>query len=151
MHFWVYTAIYMGGPDKGRVLIYSFLAKLFPLSINALNSVVIGSSWTILLRQTPKIPTVIVNSNIAVETTRAKSFASSGNGIIRGFSSLISSFCIMMFSSVSIFKSDSSGRCDSIILEGSQRKETTQWNDVLETTLRYKMSARLHFPPEWRL
>ena len=141
------AAIYMGGPDKGRVRIYSFLAKLFPLSIRALNSVVIGSSWTILLRQTPKIPTVIVNSNIAVETTKAKSFASSGSGIILCPSSF-SSFCIIEFSSVIIFNSDSSERCDSILLEGSQRKVTTSRNDVLETTLRYKMSARFHFPPE---
>ena len=117
-------AIYMGGPDKGRVLIYSFFAKLFPLSIKALNSTVIGSSWTILLRQTPKIPTVIVNSNITVETTSAKSFASSGSGIILCPSSF-SWFCIIVFSSVIIFNSDSSERCDSILLEGSQRKVTT--------------------------
>ena len=141
------AAIYMGGPDKGRVRIYSFLAKLFPLSIRALNSVVIGSSWTILLRQTPKIPTVIVSSNIAVETTKAKSFANSGSGIILCPSSF-SSFFIIEFSSVIIFNSDSSERCDSILLEGSQRKVTTWRNDVLETTLRYKMSARFHFPPE---
>ena len=141
------AAIYMGGPDKGRVLIYSFFAKLFPLSIRALNSVVIGSSWTILLRQTPKIPTVIVNSNIAVETTRAKSFANSGNGIIL-CPSTFSSFCMIVFSSVIIFNSDSSKRCGSILFERSQRKVTTWRNDVLETTLRYKMSARFHFPPE---
>ena len=141
------AAIYMGGPDKGRVRIYSFLAKLFPLSIRALNSVVIGSSWTILLRQTPKIPTVIVNSNITVETTSAKSFASSGSGIILCPSSF-SWFCIIVFSSVIIFNSDSSKRCGSILFERSQRKVTTWRNDVLETTLRYKMSARFHFPPE---
>ena len=96
------SPIYMGGPDKGRIHIYSFLAKLFPLSINSLNSVVIGSSWTILLRQTPRIPTVIVNSNMAVETTRAKSLKSSGSGII--LPSLFSSFCIIEFSSVIIFR-----------------------------------------------
>jgi len=131
------AAIYMSGPDKGRVRIYSFLAKLFPLFIRALNSVVIGSSWTILLRQTPKIPTVIVNSNMAVETTKAKSFANSGSGIILCPSSF-SSFCIIEFSSVIIFNSDSSERCDSILLEGSQRKVTTWRNDVLETTLQHK-------------
>ena len=151
MRFWNYTAIYMGGPDKGRFVFYSSFARLFPLSISSLNSVVIGSSWTIFLRQAPNKATVIVNSNINVETTRAKSLRSSGRGIIPSLSWSSSSFLIKLFSSPNIFVFDSSERCDSILLEGSQRKVTTWRNDVLETTLRYKMSARFHFPPEWRL
>ena len=97
------SPIYMGGPDKGRVLFYSSFDRWFPRSISSLNSFVIGSSWTICRRQYPNSATVIDISSIIVETINAKSFASSGNGKSLGSSSLISSLEIIWFSSLIIF------------------------------------------------